>query len=159
MLKTFVAGVVAALALSAAGAAQAQSTYMKDWNLAEMKAILVAGGYTITSEDNTAEPFIAAKTAEGLKFSVTGNACEGAAGAKRCRGAYLQASFTMDTDAQVDAAVKRLGTKYWLALSNDEKALMVSRYVIFDYGIHKDNVLLNITLFTGLSEEIWDTLY
>lgn len=95
-----------AIAVSFAGAAQAQS-YIPDWGIADMRQAVVAAGATVTREDNGKDPYIAAKTAEGLKFTISGRVCEGADGAKRCKGALLQTSFTMDSDAEVDTAVKK----------------------------------------------------
>lgn len=158
MLRTIIAGAIAAVTLGLAGAARAQAAYLSDWSLAEMKSMVVASGSKVTSEDNGATPYLLAETPDGMKFSITGNACEGAAGKARCRGAYLQASFTMGSDAEVDAAVKRLAPEYWLAISNDDKALMVSRYLVFDYGVHRENVILNIKLFVEFSGEIWDKI-
>jgi hypothetical protein len=30
--------------------------------------------------------------------------------------------------------------------------------MIFDYGLHRDNLRLNIQVFTGVAEQIWDEL-
>ena len=158
-IKSILAGGSLAIAVAFAGAAQAQS-YIPDWGIADMRQSVVAGGATVTREDNTKDPYIAAKTADGLKFTITGRVCEGADGAKRCKGALLQTRFTMDTDAEVDAAVKKWAPEYAaVAISNDgSKGVLVSRYLIFDYGIHRDNLRLNLQVFTGIAETIWGEL-
>ena len=33
--------------------------------------------------------------------------------------------------------------------------MLVSRYLIFDYGVHRDNLRLNLQVFTGIAENIW----
>lgn len=159
MMKSIAAAGALAIAVSFAGAAQAQS-YISDWGIADMRQAVIAAGATVTREDNTKDPYIAAKTAEGLKFTISGRVCDGADGAKRCTGAALQTSFTMDSDAEVDAAVKEWGPQYAaVAVSNDgSKGLLLSRYLIFDYGIHRDNLRLNLQVFTDIAEQIWDEL-
>lgn len=156
MMKSMLAGGALAIAVSFAGAAQAQS-YIPDWGIADMRQAVIASGATVVREDNTKDPYIAAKTAEGLKFTITGRVCEGAEGAKRCKGALLQTSFTLDSDAAVDAAVKKWEPQYAAVSISDEgsKTMMVSRYLIFDFGVHRDNVRLNLQVFTSIAEKIW----
>jgi hypothetical protein len=100
------AGGALVIAVSFAGAARVQF-YIPDWGIADMRQAVVAAGATVTREGNTKDPAIAAKTAGGVEFTVTGNGCEGADGSKRCRGAFLEATFPMGSDAEVDVAVKK----------------------------------------------------
>lgn len=159
MMKSMAAAGALAIAVSFSGAAQAQS-YISDWGIADMRQAVIAAGATITREDNTKDPYVAATAASGLKFTITGRVCEGADGAKRCKGALFQTSFTMDSDSEVDVAVKKWAPKYAaVAVSNDgAKGMLLSRYMIFDYGLHRDNLRLNIQVFTGVAEQIWDEL-
>jgi hypothetical protein len=105
MMKSMAAAGALAIAVSFAGAAQAQS-YISDWGIADMRQAVIAAGATVTREDNSKDPYVAATAASGLKFTITGRVCEGADGAKRCKGALFQTSFTMDSDSEVDVAVK-----------------------------------------------------
>lgn len=159
MFKSLATAGALAIAVSFAGAAQAQS-YLPDWGIADMRQAVIAAGATVSREDNTKDPYIAATTASGLKFTISGRVCEGADGAKRCKGAFLQSSFTMDSDAEVDAAVKKWAPQFAaVSISNDgSKGMLVSRYLIFDYGIHRDNLRLNLQVFTGIAEDIWGEL-
>lgn len=159
MFKSLATAGALAIAVSFAGAAQAQ-TYLPDWGIADMRQAVVAAGATVSREDNTKDPYIAATAASGLKFTISGRVCEGADGAKRCKGAFLQSSFTMDSDAEVDAAVKEWAPQFAaVSISNDgSKGMLVSRYLIFDYGIHRDNLRLNLQVFTGIAEDIWGEL-
>lgn len=156
MMKSMAVAGALAITVSFAGAAQAQS-YISDWGIADMRQAVVAAGATVSREDNSKDPYIAATTAAGLKFTITGRVCEGADGAERCKGALLQTSFTMDSDAEVDVAVKRWAPQFAAtSVSNDgSKGLLVSRYLIFDYGVHRDNLRLNLQVFTGIAEDIW----
>jgi hypothetical protein len=159
MMKSIAAAGALAIAVSFAGAAQAQS-YISDWGIADMRQAVIAAGATVTREDNSKDPYVAATAASGLKFTITGRVCEGADGAKRCKGALFQTSFTMDSDSEVDVAVKKWAPQYAaVAVSNDgSKGMLLSRYMIFDYGLHRDNLRLNIQVFTGVAEKIWDEL-
>jgi len=137
--------------------------YLSDWAVADMKAAIIASGSTVVREDIVEEgaPYVAARTPGGLKFTVTGRVCEypGAAksGPKRCRGAFVQTRFNLASDAAVDAAVKKWGPEFAaVSISNaGDKDLLVSRYVIFDHGLHRDNLKLNLSVFTGIAEDIW----
>lgn len=159
MLRFLAAGGAFAIALVVAGGAQAQSM-LSDWSISDMRQAVVAAGATVTREDNSGDPYIAAKTADGLKFTISGRVCDGASGAKHCKGAFLQASFTMDSDAEVDVAVKKWGPQYAaISVTNDgEKGMLVSRYLIFDYGVSRENLRMNLEVFTGIAEKIWDEI-
>lgn len=163
MFRTMAACGALAVMLSSASAAHAQS-YLSDWGIADMRQAVVAAGSTVTREDVTGDLYIAAKTADGLKFTVSGRVCEFAAGAsngpKRCKGASLQTSFTLESDAQVDADVKKWSPDYAaVSLTNaGENSMLVSRYLIFDHGVHRENLRLNIEVFTGIAGNIWEKL-
>ncbi|MES2034036.1 MAG: hypothetical protein V4466_07665 [Pseudomonadota bacterium] len=162
MCKITLAGSAMALALACAGSAGAQP-YLPDWGVADMKTAITASGSTVVREDIVDEgaPYVAAKTPGGLKFTVTGRVCDYPAGAKsgpkRCRGGFVQTRFTLASDAAVDAAVKKWAPEYAaVSVSNGGNGdLLVSRYLIFDHGLHRDNLKLNISVFTGIAEDIW----
>jgi len=159
MFRTMAATTAMALGLAFAGAASAQ-TYLPDWSIAEMRASLVAAGETVLSDGvlDNGNPYVSAKSPGGLKFTVTGRVCTGAAGAKRCKGALLETRFTLESDAEVESWIKQLDYAA-VSISNDhENVLLVSRYLIFDHGIHRENLELNLSVFTGIAEEIWAKL-
>ena len=121
---------------------------------------LVAAGETVLSDGllDDGGPFISAKSPGGLKFTVSGRVCTGAAGAKRCKGALLETRFTLDSDAQVQSWVKQLDYAAVSISDGGDNALLVSRYLIFDYGIHRENLKINISVFTGVAEDVWSKL-
>jgi len=162
MIRSVAAAAVLAAGLSCAGTASAQ-TYLADWGVADMKSAVVASGASVVREDVSADgaPYIAAMTAGGMKFSISGRVCDHAAGAttgpKRCRGASVQTRFTLTSDVAVDAAVKKYAPEFAaVSISNSGKSeLLISRYVILDHGVHRDNLKLNISVFTGIAERVW----
>ncbi len=155
--------VAAALASSPLAQAQPSSPHLPSWGTEDMKAAITGSGSTVTRADVTAEgdPYIAARSPSGVKFTVTGRLCDFAAGAKagpkRCRGAVLTTRFSLASDAAVDAAVKKWAREYAaVSISNGgDNNVLVMRYLIFDHGLHRDNLKVNISVFTGVAEEIW----
>lgn len=157
-------GAAIAMALSTAAAAQpSPSPYLPSWGAEEMKAAINGSGSSVTRTDVTADgdPYIAAKSPSGVKYTVTGRLCDFAnpakTGPKRCRGAVLMTRFSLANDAAVDAAVKKWAREYAaVSISNGgDNNVLVMRYVIFDHGLHRDNLKVNISVFTGVAEEIW----
>ena len=147
-----------ALTLASSDGAASRGAYLQDWGIADMRRAVVASGAVVVSENNSEDPFIAARTKGGLKFTVSGRVCNGKAGGRRCRGAFVRSSFSLEDEDEVDAAVKEWGPKFAaVAISIDgDHGVLVSRYLIFDYGMHRDNLRLNLEVFTGIAEEVWD---
>ncbi len=150
---------VLALGLSFAGAANAQ-TYLVDWGVADMRAALTAANATVTGDGAlpNGNPYVSAKSPGGLKFTVSGRVCDGATGAKRCKGALLETRFTLDSEAQVEARLKQFDFAAVSITNGGEGDLLVSRYLIFDHGLHRENLQINISVFTGVAEDIWGQL-
>lgn len=159
MIRTLAAVGALAMTLALAGAANAQ-TYLSDWGLADMRAAVVAAGATVTEDGTEADgtPYVAAKSASGLKFTITGRVCTGPATAKRCKGALLETRFTLGSDSEVQTKVRELDYAA-VAISNGEDSdLLITRYLIFDNGIHRDNLVINISVFVGVSDDVWGKL-
>jgi hypothetical protein len=148
-----------ALGLSFAGAANAQ-TYLADWSVADMRGALTATNATVTGDGALADgsPYVSARSPGGLKFTVSGRVCEGATGAKRCKGALLETRFTLDSDAEVAAKLKQFDYAAVSITNGGDGDLLVSRYLIFDHGLHRENLQINISVFTGVAEAIWGQL-
>lgn len=159
MIRTMAAAGAVTLGLMLAAPAKAQ-TYLSDWGVADMRAGLVAAGETVLSDGllEDGNPYVSAKSPGGLKFTVSGRVCVGPAGAKRCKGALLETRFTLDSEAQVESWIKQLDFAAVSISHGGDGDLMVSRYLIFDHGIHRQNLEINISVFTGVAEEIWGKL-
>lgn len=148
-----------ALSLSFAGVANAQPM-LSDWGVADMRAALTAAGETVISDGklDDGSPYISAKTPGGVKFKVSGRVCTGAVSAKRCKGALLETRFNLDSEAKVESWIKQLDYAAVSISNGGDTDLLVSRYLIFDHGIHPENLQINISVFTGVAEEIWGKL-
>ncbi|MDO9224010.1 MAG: hypothetical protein Q7U20_09915 [Caulobacter sp.] len=159
MSRAVILAAALALGLSFAGAASAQ-TYLSDWNVADMRSVLTASGATVVGDGvlDDGNPYVSGKSASGLKFTATGRVCTGAAAAKRCKGVLLETRFTLDSDAEVEAKIKELDYAAVSIANGGDGDLLVSRYLILDYGVHRENLQINISVFTGIAEDIWGKL-
>ncbi len=140
----------------------AHAALMSQWTAADMRAVLTEQGLEITEEgvdDDDGDPYLAAVTESGMKFTVYGAACKGEETARICEGAQLSTSFTLDSMEAVTAKVKSLDyAAVSIFADKDEPDLRVTRYVIFDHGIERDNLKTNLDVFLSISEDIWEGL-
>lgn len=156
MLKSLAMVSALALALSAPGAAFAQSGLLSDWGPSDMKAAIVAAGSTVTKEGvlDSGSPYVGAQSSNGMKYVIYGTVCSGTP--KRCQGANLSASFTLDSDSEVDKREKEIDRSAVSVRNAGDNSLEVSRYIIFDNGISRANLATNIEVFVEVAEEIWN---
>lgn len=156
MLKSLATVSALALALSVPGAAFAQSGLLSDWAPSDMKAALTAAGATVTKEGalDDGSPYVGATSTGGMKFVVYGTVCKGTP--KRCQGANISASFTLGSDAEVDAREKEIDRSAVGVRNGGDNSLEVSRYIIFDDGISRGNLATNIEVFIEVAEDIWN---
>jgi len=159
MIRTLAAMGALGLTLASTSAATAQ-TYLSDWGLADMRAAVTAAEATITEDGSLDDgaPYVAARSASGLKFTITGRVCTGPLTAKRCKGALLETRFTLGSDSEVQAKVRELDYAAVSISNGGGGDLLVSRYLIFDHGIHRDNLKINISVFVGVSDDVWGKL-
>jgi hypothetical protein len=89
-----------------------------------------------------------------MKISAYGVECSGTP--LRCRGLNLNAVFALDSNAEVERRVKEIDRLAVAVRNGGDNSLDVSRYVIFDDGITRKNLEVNISVFIGLSYDIWN---
>jgi len=159
MLRTMIAAGALVLALALPGAAGAQSL-MSDWARADMRGLLTEAGAKVTDEGtlDNGNPYFDAESSEGLKFHLYGAASEGEGAAQRCSGAELSTSFALESNEAVAEKLAALDFAAVAIFKGGDKSLRVTRYLIFDHGIARDNAKLNITVFLDIAHEIWDGL-
>ncbi len=124
---------------------------VSSWTPAEMRALAQGMGLTVTQEarlDN-GDPVLAMRAVTGTAFLVQGAACE----KLRCRGAVLMAFVTYDTPVKAQEAVKRLDFAAVAVRADDPKVLTLSRYLVFDGGVHRQNLQANVELFLAVVEQ------
>lgn len=154
----------AAAMLCLLAAVPAKAATMSDWATPEMKQVLTELDVKISDSGtlDDGDPYVSGVAPDsGLKFTVYGTACTGDGAKRRCQGAELSTSFTLDNAAAVEKKVKELdyaAVSIFASKDADDPALQVTRYVIFDNGIERENLKSNITVFLSIAEEIWDKL-
>lgn len=127
------------------------SPLLTSWSPAQMKALAQGMGLTVTQEaklDN-GDPVLAVRSAAGAAFVVQGAACD----AVRCRGATLMAFVTYESPAKAQEALKRLDFAAVQVRADEPRVLTISRYIVFDGGIHRDNLRANVELFLAVVEQ------
>jgi hypothetical protein len=151
--------IAAAAAPAATTPAAAQSNLLNDWGIDDMKQAFANLGVTVTGSetlDNLEDPalYVYGTPAEGMKISAYGVECSGTP--LRCRGLNLNAVFALDSNAEVERRVKEIDRLAVAVRNGGDNSLDVSRYVIFDDGITRKNLEVNISVFIGLSYDIWN---
>ena len=153
MLNKLVVAAVLSAALATPAAAQSLLT---DWTIADATQAITATGATVTGSgtDEKGALYVNAKTATGMKFLAYGTVCSGTPA--RCKGLNLSAGFTQDSNEAVDARVKEIDRMAVGVRNGGDNSLDVNRYVIFDDGISRKNLEMNVQVFLGIAEDIWN---
>jgi hypothetical protein len=156
MMMKSIAVAGAFLMLAAVTPAAAQNDLLNDWGIDDVKQAFTNLGVTVTDSgtEESGALYVSGKTAEGMKFLAYGNACEGTP--KRCKGLNLSAIFTLDTNAEVDRRIKEIDRMAVGVRHGADNSLEVNRYLIFDDGITRKNLEVNIAVFLGISDDIWN---
>jgi hypothetical protein len=149
----------AACVLFGAGAQAQTPALMMDYSVAEMRAVLTEVGATINREDitTTGDRYISATDASGLKFGVYAYECDSKEIAQRCRGADYVVSFSIKP-GKLAEALKIVSYAAVADYEVEDNGLQMSRYVIFDGGISRANLVTNTEVFLDLTNEGWDAL-
>ena len=141
---------------AAATPAAAQGNLLNDWGIDDVKQAFANVGVTVTDSgtEESGALYVYGKTAEGMKFLAYGTVCSGTP--KRCKGLNLSAGFTLDSSAEVDRRAKEIDRMAVGVRNGGENSLDVNRYIIFDDGITRKNLEMNISVFVGISDDIWN---
>jgi hypothetical protein len=145
--------------LAALGAPAFGQTLMKDFSWTEMRAELVAAGAEVTRDGASDDSrYLVGKDDTGLTFSVYGMQCDTKEITQRCTGADFVASFTLKDPSTINTVLDDVDYAALGDYKGDDGNLKISRYVIFDHGIARENLQVNIEVFLRLSNDIWDDL-
>jgi len=141
--------------------APAASGLIKSVGLSELERLARAGGGTVENADSgNGKPFVVAvDPATGLRYVLYGTACN----AGQCNGIELTASwggnaYNTDMTRINEWNLSRAAVSVAVQSADDgSKSILVSRYLILDYGQTFENLELNLTVFksiaSGLGEE------
>lgn len=147
-------GLFAAVMIAAPASAQ---TVMTDFAFDDLRSVLADLKDTVTDEDTNSEGvhFIEVKTEGGLSYVVYGRQCA-TEKPLRCTGAQVMSSFTIKS-ARLDEAIEAID---YAAVSDfaEDGEVKISRYLIFDGGITRENLKTNLTVFRSIADKTWDLL-
>lgn len=144
-----------------AGAAPARAQeLMMSWSPAEMKSIVgdLKGKVTAEKRSDKDLPDLAAESEKGLHFDIYGAECEKVGGIDRCRGAELVCLFTLADRADVPKALGKIDYAAVDVEDTGDGNIKVRRYLIFDNGVTRGNVRVNLDVFLNINHRIWDQL-
>ncbi|MBX3480313.1 MAG: hypothetical protein KF842_07925 [Caulobacter sp.] len=130
-------------------------TLIASWTSAEMKAVVTGMGLTVTRETrlDNGDPMLVVKGPSGASFVIQGAACTGIGPAMRCQGADLIALVRYETPAKTQAAIERISYPVVNVAVDEGNTVSISRYIIFDEGIHRRNLEANLKVFLAILDE------
>lgn len=152
---------VAVLAALAWGSATASAqTMMSDWSMAEMSGLLTEEGVSVLDmgQNSSGQPIIEAMAPNGRRITIFGTECQGAGQAQRCTGAEITTEFTLQGPAALAEAWRTLDFAAVSFVGMGDNRLRMTRYVIFDNGIARENLRVNIQVFIAIAGLVADRL-
>lgn len=146
--------VIATLLFSASAAAQSNSSEIKtSMSQGDIRKFVESLGYTVIN-DLSDGVGVVAQDENGLRFGVRGQACNDS---QICKGMQFYLAFegagSVGYADQVNdryAAIK--------AKTLDNGGLLLSRYVIMDYGQTLDNLALNLTSALAIARLVFEDI-
>jgi len=151
------AALLAPLGLSSPARAETAATpLVGSWTAAEMKAMMVADGMTVSKVSllDNGSPFLALADQDGVNFGIQGAACKGEGLTQRCTGAILVSSVDYDTAESAKAVLAKLDYAAVTITNDGGDSLTINRYVIFDHGIHRQNLTTNVEVFLNILGQV-----
>jgi hypothetical protein len=157
-MRFLISAVALGLAWLWPASAEAQSV-MQNYSFDQLTDIVDDLGYSIADEDvdDDGDHYLELETDEGLIFYIYGTACDPSDPSKDCRGMNIVATFSLK-DGEDPAEVAETISYAFLKVYVDGPDVKVSRYVIFDHGITRENAEANLSIFVDITHDVWDKL-
>jgi hypothetical protein len=143
----------AACATPPPAATRAAPELVAAYDAAVIEGVATELGYTIQSRAGAGEdggPNVRVRTAARTEFGVFGVSCRGEGETRQCDGVQLVSSFDIPASPEfdVDAFVPEVNTTFSVAkMVRLEDRLTLSRYLIMDHGISRQNLKVNLQVF------------
>lgn len=137
---------------------------VKHINAEEMKAIVVANGYTINSVDTSGdEPIVIGQTAEGLFFVLKGQVCN-LEGYVDCLGLSIEVRYDADdrvTDANISKANWDYAATKVVRGPNESGAdtVFILNYAILDEGQTMGNLATILSNVLAIAPSVVDIIW
>lgn len=132
--------------------AQSNDTLVKRLTLDDMKALITERSDTVErTGENNGKPYVAAKTETGFTYFMLGNACKPETG---CQGVEMLSVFARSPNVSLDE-LNTINTSFAavsVSLRNDQ--FLTSRYLIFDEGMTRGNIKVNLDVFLQVAGKV-----
>lgn len=155
-----VAGLVGLAGLFlACGTATAQTTIDR-YDPAVLTKIVEDMGYDVLDEADASEddgPFLIFENGDGLIFGFQGAVCDDKKAGARCLGILIYGALTPPEDDDFDSLsyMNTYNIQHSAAKLVDENGdLALTRYLIMDDGISRENLRVNVDVFVELYEAL-----
>lgn len=154
--KLLIAGAMSAAMSVAVATPAAAQALLTDWAIPDATQAFTAVGAKVTGSgtDESGALYVSGQTADGMKFLAYGTVCS--ATTKRCKGLNLSAGFTQESNTAVDNRVKEIDRMAVGVRNGGDNSLDVNRYIIFDDGISRKNLQMNLQVFLDIADDIWN---
>jgi hypothetical protein len=154
-------GIVVGLWLALAMPAMAQSNQLlTGWRLSDMRMAFANLGMADlgTGRSDSGAVLLRTTTPGGLNMLVYGTACQDPGERQFCYGAEFSVEFTLASDEAVLDALTSIDYAAVSFTRSEPGILRVSRYIILDDGITRGNLEANLSVFTGIADEVMTRL-
>lgn len=132
---------------------------MKALDFEELRAIAEELDFFVIEEgiDEDGDFYFEIESDTGLHFAAYGASCDEDNPKKDCMGLNAVGTFTLEPEADVKTVRDTISYAFLKVYSsgNDVK---ISRYLIFDGGITRENVKENLRIFAEIGDLVWETL-
>ena len=159
MMMRLLAGLFALVCLGTPAMAQSHGKLMLQLEVKELRDIVEELDFAITDEgiDADGDYYFEVVSDTGLPFFLYGARCDEDDPAKDCMDLNAVGTFTPTPDADVDEVMKSISYAFMKVYRSGDD-VKISRYLIFDGGITRENVKENIRVFAEIGDTIWSDL-
>ncbi len=150
---------LAVACLSTPALAQDGDKMMKALDFEELRAIAGELDYVVTEEgvDEDGDFYFEIEADTGLMFGIYGASCDDDDPKKDCMGLNAVGTFTLAGDADVNEVMDSISYAFMKVYHSGDE-VKISRYVIFDGAVTRENVKENIRIFAEIGDLIWGKL-
>ena len=167
------AGVCTLLALGAGAAAEppakhptppglaakstSASTFIDHYDEAAISDVIMSMGYMVVHGAGISEerPYLAFKTPDGINVATIGTACHDDTGKRACYGVQMIAEMSPGKNTDADGLVEEFNATYAAAkFYHVDGKVRVSRYLVLDDGVSRENFKANIDVLLQIAGAI-----
>ena len=132
---------------------------MQNFSWPEMRQALESEGSTIIVEGADGDiRYLDATSEADLNFTVFGFECDTNEPTQRCKGAQLAASFIPKDATALAVALDAIDYMSVDDRASPRKNIRLTRYIVFGGGIAAANLQENISVFLGVSQDVFGML-